>query len=191
MPRPMKGRQMFAEAHLAQRIAVEREARGWSYDGLAERMKGVGCNIHASALYKIEKGSPPRRVTVDELVALSQVFNLGMTELVADPRHFLSERAARLAEKTLNLMSESTRLAVEADKVMGEAMEVEEELAHLLEGRPEVAAAILKALDQRADEFDQVLEPPKGQEPERLNWWRAGFMRETVKRLATTEGESK
>ena len=50
------------------------EQRGWSYTGLAQRMTAQGCAIDQSALYKIEKGNPRRRISVDELVALREVF---------------------------------------------------------------------------------------------------------------------
>ena len=70
---------------LARRIAHERDARGWSYDGLAQRMTEAGCSIQASALFKIEKGDPPRRITVDELVALGRVFRVPPADLLIDP----------------------------------------------------------------------------------------------------------
>ncbi len=81
-PRPNRGRTLGSERSLSQRIAWEREKRGMTYDGLASRMGGAGCQIQGSALYKIEKGDPPRRITVDELVALAKVFGLGVDELL-------------------------------------------------------------------------------------------------------------
>jgi len=80
MPRPNKGRAIRAEANLAQRIAYERKQRGWTLDGLASRMSSAGCPINASAIYKIESADPPRRVTVDELVALRIAFGFDTTE---------------------------------------------------------------------------------------------------------------
>jgi len=74
MPRVNVGRTVNAEQALAQRIAHERTRRGWSLDGLAVRMRDAGCPIATSAIYKIESGDPPRRITVDELVALAKVF---------------------------------------------------------------------------------------------------------------------
>lgn len=94
MPRPNRGRVVQAERRLAQRIAYEREQRAWSLDGLAKRMTDAGCPINASAIYKIESGDPPRRVTVDELVALSGVFGLRLDELI-EPMELLRQRRAR------------------------------------------------------------------------------------------------
>ncbi|HEX2361561.1 MAG TPA: helix-turn-helix transcriptional regulator [Jiangellaceae bacterium] len=85
MPRPNRPRSIASEDNLARRIAHEREQRGWSYAGLAQRMTAQGCSIDQSALYKIEKGRPRRRISVDELVALSEVFAVPVHELLAPP----------------------------------------------------------------------------------------------------------
>jgi len=85
MPRPNPPRSIASEQSLARRVAHERETRGMSYEGLAARMTKAGCPIQASALYKIEKSTPPRRITVDELVALAQVFDLSVENLLLPP----------------------------------------------------------------------------------------------------------
>ena len=82
MPRPNPGRSLASEANLAKRIAYEREGRGLSYGALASLMTEQGCAMRGSAIYKIEKGDPPRRVTVDEFVALTKVFGLTAEELL-------------------------------------------------------------------------------------------------------------
>lgn len=86
MPRPNRARPIAIERSLALRIAHERETRGMSYEGLALRMEKAGCPIQASAIYKIEKGDPPRRITVDELVALGRVFEMELADLIVDPK---------------------------------------------------------------------------------------------------------
>jgi transcriptional regulator with XRE-family HTH domain len=99
MPRPNRPRELYAELHVASRVAIEREARGWSYEGLADRLGKVGCPIQPSAIYKIEKARPPRRITVTELVAFSKVFMLSVEELLVDPATRLSAAAIRLVER--------------------------------------------------------------------------------------------
>jgi transcriptional regulator with XRE-family HTH domain len=94
LPRPNRGRSIASEANLAKRIAYEREWRGLSYEGLATLMTEHGCAIRGSAIYKIEKGDPPRRVTVDELVALARVFEVTVDELL-DPVELIEERHAK------------------------------------------------------------------------------------------------
>jgi transcriptional regulator with XRE-family HTH domain len=75
---------MTAEEVLARRIAHERAARGWSYQRMADAMSEVGCPIAASALFKIEKGTPRRRVTVDELAAIADLWAIPMDRLVRE-----------------------------------------------------------------------------------------------------------
>lgn len=82
MPRPNRNRTTRVEADLALRIANERTARGWSYERLAEAMTEVGCAIQPSALFKIEKGDPPRRITVNELAAFAEVWAIPMDRLI-------------------------------------------------------------------------------------------------------------
>lgn len=93
MPRPNRARSLENEENLAKRIAMEREERGMSYEGLARRMSDAGCATHASALYKIEKGSPPRRVTVSELIALAAVFETSIEDLLMPPELRVSQQA--------------------------------------------------------------------------------------------------
>lgn len=96
MPRPNRARSLESEENLQLRIAWEREQRGMTYEGLAKRMTDLGCATHASAIYKIEKGNPPRKVTVSELIALSKVFETTTDELLVplDLRH--AQAAARI-----------------------------------------------------------------------------------------------
>lgn len=95
MPRQNQPRTVGSEDALAQRIAVLRsEAEPpLSYEALAARMSAVGCPIQPSALHRIEKGSPRRKVTVDELVALSQVFEVPIEDLISSPADDPAQRA--------------------------------------------------------------------------------------------------
>lgn len=93
MPRANAGRTINVESSLARRIAYERDSRGWNNESLAQRMTDVGCSIHPSALHKIEKSNPPRRVTVNELVALAQVFELTVENLLQPVEALLTGRA--------------------------------------------------------------------------------------------------
>lgn len=149
MPRPNKGRTLFAEENLAQRVAIERGRRGWSYEGLAERMTQVGCRIAPSALYKIEKGSPPRRVTVDEVVAFSRVFGISMASLVADPRLAKRDHLAGLAEEALNVSHSMYLLSREFDDSEAALGELWREMDAQLAADPELAELVLSAFDEK------------------------------------------
>lgn len=96
MPRPNKPRSVQAEAYLARRVMLEREDRGWTYDGLAERMTQSGCPVDPSAIYKIEKGKPPRRIVVDELVSFAQVFGVPVEDLLLPPELAAQKRLTEL-----------------------------------------------------------------------------------------------
>lgn len=84
MPKRVLG-QLLAEEHVARRIAMERHRHGWSYEALASRMRTAGVPIDQSAIYKVERGTPRRRITTDELVGYAVVFGLSLDELTAAP----------------------------------------------------------------------------------------------------------
>ena len=105
MPRPNPGRSIASEANLAKRIAFERESRELSYEGLAALMTEHGCAMRGSEIYKIEKGDPPRRVTVDELVALAHVFDVSLDELLT-PIELIEERHAKELIEELNRVTD-------------------------------------------------------------------------------------
>lgn len=113
MPRPNQPRSLQSEANLALRIAHEREARGWTYEGMAKRMTDVGCAIQSSAIYKIEKGDPPRRVTVDELVAMSAVLGIDLPELLLPMEVVQSREQVALVEQLTQVGLQIQTLAAE------------------------------------------------------------------------------
>jgi len=99
MPRRNRPRSIGREDALARRIGYERDQRGWSYAGLASRMSNAGCPIDQSALYKIEHATPRRRISVDELVALSRVFALSLDDLLVPPEIVADRQAVHLLQE--------------------------------------------------------------------------------------------
>jgi transcriptional regulator with XRE-family HTH domain len=95
MPRPNPPRSINVEGQLASRIAYERDQRGWTNDGLARRMADLGCPIQGSAIYKIEKSTPRRRVTVNELAAFALAFDTTVDDLVKPPEEHNLDAEAR------------------------------------------------------------------------------------------------
>lgn len=116
MPRPNEPRAIYSEAGLARRVAYERQRLDMSLDGLAKRMSDAGCPIHASAIYKIEKGDPPRRITVDELVAFSMVFDVPITDLLLPPEAVANNQIKLLFEEWVRRWQEAAVALVEADR---------------------------------------------------------------------------
>lgn len=155
MARPNRPRTVGTEESLARRIRAERERRDWTYEALAKRMEGVGCPIQPSAIFKIEKGKPRRRVTVDEFVALANVFALDLTDLLL-PLELVNDREAR------RLLDEY----IEADAAQGaakaQASQAFEALHALVERRPEtfeaVSATLRSWIEQRSSSTVAPLE---------------------------------
>ena len=154
MPRSNPGRSLFAEQHLADRIAVERERRGLTYEALAQRMAEVGCPIQPSAIFKIEHAEPRRRITVDELVGFSQVFGEPMAELVADPAQTRTHKMTELHEQLL--LQEATAATVHAAREAAE--EVLRQLRRLDE---ESAASYDQLLEAAAEQVTTTTKPRK------------------------------
>lgn len=96
MARPNRPRSIEGESNLARRIQREREYRGLSYEALAKTMTDAGCSIQGSAIYKIEKGDPPRRITVDELVAFARVFDVEVENLLTPVEVLRTKRGKQL-----------------------------------------------------------------------------------------------
>lgn len=99
MPPRKPGRAVAGEQHLAERIGAERERRGWSYEQLARAMTNAGCPMNQSAIYKIEKGEPRRRITVDELLGFAKVFGTNISALVLEQSIVDDAQSAKLFQK--------------------------------------------------------------------------------------------
>lgn len=68
------------EKQLAANITKYRKQRGLTYEGLADRMKTAGCEIHFSGIQKSEKSG--RRITVEELAAYSIALDIPVLDLL-------------------------------------------------------------------------------------------------------------
>jgi len=94
--RQNRWRSVEGESNLARRIQREREYRGMSYEVLAKAMTAKGCSIQGSAIYKMEKGTPPRRITVDELVTFADVFETTVEDLLTPVEVLRTKRAKQV-----------------------------------------------------------------------------------------------
>lgn len=139
MPRPNKQRSIHAERRLATRIAMERESRGWSIEGLAERMTKAGCPMNGSAIFKVEKGDPPRRIVLDEAVAFAQVFGVSLQELLTPPEVLAHEDLK-------NLVWEWIGATVRADSAHNN-------LTEYVRRRPEFEGVLEGVFDDIASQF--------------------------------------
>jgi transcriptional regulator with XRE-family HTH domain len=85
-----------SEDNVAAQVRLERESRGWSTAELAERMRAVGCPINQSAIWRIESGTPRRRISVDELVAMARVFETTLQDLTLPPVLHVHKKLMRM-----------------------------------------------------------------------------------------------
>jgi transcriptional regulator with XRE-family HTH domain len=141
---------VLAEDNLARRIAAEREARGWTYDGLAKRMTDAGCPMNQSALYKIEQLTPRRRITVDELVAFSRVFGVPVEQLLLPPEIALADE---LAERVLEWDQAQARVTA-AEKERDGAWDRVSAWVRQYPEHADKVAAVLRRLSERVFESD-------------------------------------
>ena len=149
MPRPNPPRKLFAEPHVAARIAIEREARSWSYEGLAKRLTDAGCPIQASAIYKIEKADPPRRITVDELVAFAAVFDVAVEELLVDPAMRLPVELAQLLERFETYQRHRAANFTEAARLEQEGTAIVDRVQELVGRRADGLEVLAQQLQER------------------------------------------
>jgi transcriptional regulator with XRE-family HTH domain len=87
-PRPARRRTKTNERNIAARVTHEREDRGWTYEELSKRMTDAGCSVAVSSLNRLERGNPPRRISVDELFAFADVFELSIFEMMEPPETY-------------------------------------------------------------------------------------------------------
>lgn len=127
MPKPKQPRQVQHERHLADRIREEREARGWTLDRLAQRMTDAGCPMDRSAIYRIESGDPPRRITVDEAVTFANVFEVDLRVLLMPAGVAKNKEAAKLWRRYGELSRRKDALSRQLREVLTELLSVVDE----------------------------------------------------------------
>jgi transcriptional regulator with XRE-family HTH domain len=113
-PMPPRGVKtgLQAEEYAAQNIQLLRETRGWSQRTLARKLARIGHPLLHTAIYKIEKGTPTRRrISVDDLVAFSIVFDVTLDQLVADPVAGSSLALVRKFEEWQRMLAQHEEMA--------------------------------------------------------------------------------
>ena len=89
---------LWSEDNLAERVRLEREARGWSTATMAERMTQAGYPMNQSAIWRIESAEPRRRINLDEAIGFAQVFSIPLDNLLGPPNLAMHARVKELIE---------------------------------------------------------------------------------------------
>lgn len=144
MPRPNRPRAVTHETVLARRLQHEREKRHMSYESLAQRMTQAGCSMQGSAIYKIEKGDPPRRITVNELVEFARIFGLDVPNLLLPPGLAARQEVRELVAELRSVMATRLRVFETAEQRQDEIMA---RLKELLDAGDNTASAIRAELN--------------------------------------------
>lgn len=155
MARRNPARSIGGEANLSERITRELDSRGWSPATLAERLTAAGCPIQTSAVYKIINGDPPRRITVDELLALATVFDTSVDDLLTEV-DLLDKKRAQEVER--DLVGGCQDLFAAADRVIGASIE----LYTLAADDPDLHEYVLHHLTPGAADAKSPREPTPG-----------------------------
>ncbi|MGC9495148.1 helix-turn-helix transcriptional regulator [Streptomyces sp. WG7] len=98
---------LYSEGNVAARVALEREVRGWSTTELAERVTRAGVKMNQTAVWRIENGTPRRRINLDEALAFSRVFELPLEELMSPPLEGLDVNSRRLVQEAVEAFYEA------------------------------------------------------------------------------------
>jgi transcriptional regulator with XRE-family HTH domain len=107
MPGRTAGTPHTGEDHVAVRIRLEREARGWSTTTVSDRMNEAGFEMNPSAVWRIENRK--RRVNLDEAIGFAEVFGLDLRNLVGPPRLAAEARAMELINAAVDAFRVSLR----------------------------------------------------------------------------------
>lgn len=128
-------RNLFALMH----ETTDPEGQPWTYKSIAVAMGEAGCPVHLTAVAKTIKGD--RRVTVDELIAYTQVFGVSAADLT-DDRNTVHRR------KAMKAINEGPSLWYQAKKAEGDALNAVSIASSALPKFHEVQAKAKRELDQ-------------------------------------------
>ncbi|MCW8383410.1 helix-turn-helix transcriptional regulator [Streptomyces justiciae] len=140
------------EDHVAARIKLEREARGWSTVKLAEEMADAGHPINQSAIWRIESGKPRRRVNLDEALGFCKVFDITMQDLIGPPGELATPRIRQLVRDYVRGTREYRQLRAAIDRNQMELHSIQMELNAYGDKGPEERGQVdeLLRLEERA-----------------------------------------
>jgi len=115
---------------------------------------GDGCPINQTAIWKIENGEPPRRITYDEALAFAAVFDTSLDELSLDPEVYANKELQRLIDRLKSQVDAMVRTQKEAQESMGSIRAI------LSEQQPEFLVAMFDK--ELADSIEARMDQGQG-----------------------------
>jgi transcriptional regulator with XRE-family HTH domain len=145
---------------LAATIKKQREREGWTQEQLAEQMRDYGySNWARTTVTEVEGKGRRRQVTVPELLGLTQVFGVGVDELLWDPENHpleVSETHVLVEPQDLLAMLVSPdALADAAVRLAGPVLE--KQLSRLYQNHAERVLAVTEELRSTAGYIEHQL----------------------------------
>lgn len=98
MPSQRRSRRRFDEFFVAVHLERTMRERGMTYQELSDAMAEAGAPLSKSAIHRILKRSPPRRIYVDELAALSEILGIPLVRLVRPTEAQLASDVEKLIQ---------------------------------------------------------------------------------------------
>ena len=139
---------LYSEGNAAARIALERETRGWSTTELAARMTKAGIPMNQTAVWRMENGTPRRKITLDEALGFSRVFEIPLEELMSPPLEGIDLEGRRVVQEAV----EAFYAVRDAEDRLHQAVLA---IADYLKARPDGSAGIhTQCLRLMGDERD-------------------------------------
>lgn len=139
---------LYSEGNAAARIALEREVRGWSTTELADRMTKAGVTMNQTAVWRIENGKPRRKITLDEALGFSRVFEIPLEELMSPPQEGIDLDGRRAVQEAVEAFYE----ARDAQDRLHDAVVA---ITHYLQTHPDSSTALhTQCLRLMGDERD-------------------------------------
>lgn len=147
------------EDHVAARIKLEREARGWSTVKLAEEMADAGHPINQSAIWRIESGKPRRRVNLDEALGFCKVFDITMQDLTGPPGELATPRIRQLARDYVQMTLEYRQLRAAIDRNQMDLHAIQMELDAYADNGPEERGQVDELLQREERAVPRRMHP--------------------------------
>jgi transcriptional regulator with XRE-family HTH domain len=139
---------LFSEDNAAARIALEREVRGWSTTELAARMTRAGVPLNQTAVWRIESGSPRRKITLDEALGFARVFELPLEELMAPLLEGVDLEGRRVVQEAVEAFYQARDAK---DRLHHAVVAIAEYLQTNPEGSPGIHQQCLRLMGEERD----------------------------------------